>query len=177
MSNIPEGAMDYIGMRTSEEFACEPVEPGAVRRYAQAIMDEAPIFAPDAGTDNRFGGPVAPPLFPQAMFRRAYGDPDPVQENAYNEDFDGSSGNRTLALPEIRQFRGFGVLNGGSEIEFYRYARYGERVKVTSFYEDIVEKQSSKGPIILIYIVSDYFTADDELLLRIRRISIRRPLK
>lgn len=177
MSIIPEGAMAYVGVGTEEQFACEPVEAGAVRRFAQAIMDDDPIFSAAAPATNRYGGPVAPPLFPQAMFRRAYGEPDPIQENAENPDFDGSTGLRTQALPEIKEFRGYGVLNGGSEIEFYRYARHGERVKVSSHYAGITEKKTSKGPIVLIHIVSEYKTESDELLLRIRRTTIRRPVK
>src|ERR1039458_54106 len=77
MAFLTEALKKYIGLQSETETACDPVERGAVRRYAQAIQDEDPIFW-DAGPNNaRFGGPVAPPLFPTHMFRRAFGAPDP----------------------------------------------------------------------------------------------------
>ena len=34
-------------METELQLACDPVERGAVRRYAQAIMDPDPIYMQD----------------------------------------------------------------------------------------------------------------------------------
>ena len=65
-------------------------------------------------------------------------------------------------------------MNGGSEIEFYRYARHGETVKLRARYADIVEKETSKGPLILIYSESDYLNGDNELLMRVRHTRLRR---
>lgn len=176
MSIIPEGARAYIGLTTERQLAPEAVEPGAVRRFAQAIMDDDPAYWEAGEASARYGGPVAPPLFPANMFRRPFGTPDPFADHADSPDFDGAGSSGMQGLPEIVPFRGFNVLNGGSELEFFRYARWGEQVVVRSTYEDIVEKQTSKGPIVLIYVVSDFLTAEDELLIRIRRTSIRRPL-
>jgi len=176
MSIIPEGAKAYIGLTTERQFGTEAVEAGAVRRFAQAIMDEDPAYWDAGEASARFGGPVAPPLFPANMFRRPFDTPDPFAEHADNPDFDGAGASGMQGLPEIVQFRGFNVLNGGSEVEFFRYARLGEQVVVRSTYEDIVEKQTSKGPMILIYVVSEFSTGEGELLMRIRRTSIRRPL-
>lgn len=176
MSILPEAAKAYIGMTTEGQLAPEAIEPGAVRRFSQAIMDDDPAYWQDGEASARYGGPVAPPLFPTNMYRRPFGTPDPFDEHANNPDFDGAGNSAMQGLPEIVPFRGFNVLNGGSEIEFYRYARWGERVMVRSTYEDIVEKETSKGPIILITIVSDFMTGEGELLLRVRRTSIRRPI-
>lgn len=173
MSLLTEAAKAYIGVSSEMLDAPEPVEQGAVRRFAQAILDEDPIF--HTGHDI-YGGPVAPPLFPQMMFKRPFGAPDPLREHARNPDYDGASGGTTQSLPQIPDFRGMGVLNGGLEIEFLRYARHGEKVRMRSRYDDITEKQTSKGPIILLQIVSEYFTEDGELLVRIRQTSIRRPV-
>lgn len=173
MAILPEAAKAYIGVQSETEVACDCVEPGAVRRYAQAIMDEDPIFWQDCEANARYGGPVAPALFPTHMFRRAFGTPDPVQENARDPDYDGSTKLRG-GLPEIEPLKSFSVLNGGSEIEFYRYARHGETVKLRARYADIVEKQTSKGPIILVFSETDYLTGNDELLMRVRHTRIRR---
>lgn len=171
MSILPEAAKQYVGLKSEQELACEPLERGAVRRYAQAIMDENPVYSePDAAT--RFGGAVAPPIFPTHMFRRPFGAPDPLQERARDPDFDGLSAPR--GLPEIEPLKGLSLLNGGSEIEFFRYARHGETVTQQSRYASITEKQTSKGPIILVVIESEYRNGDGELLLKARRTQIRR---
>lgn len=174
MSILPEAAKAYIGVEAETEIACERVERGAVRRYAQAIMDEDPIFREPCAANARYGGPVAPPIFPTHMFYwRSFGVRDPVQEHAHDPDFDGTVG-LTGGLPEIEPLKHLAVLNGGSELEFYRYARHGETVKLRARYVDIVEKQTSKGPMILVISESDYLTGDGELLLRARRTQIRR---
>ena len=60
------------------------------------------------------------------------------------------------------------VMNGGSEIEFFRLARHGETVKLKARYASITEKETSKGPIILIVSETDYLTGEGELLARQR---------
>jgi hypothetical protein len=49
-------------------------------------------------------------------------------------------------------------------------------VKLRSRYVDIVEKQTSKGPLIFVISENEYHTGEDELLLRVRRTQIRRKL-
>lgn len=176
MSMLPEGVAAYIGVSTDHEFAPEAVEPGAVRRFAQAIMDDDPAYWRDDEASARHGGPVAPPLFPTAMFRRPFGTPDPFAAFAEDPDHDGAGTVATLGLPEILPFRGYNVLAGGSEVEFLRYARWGEKIRVRSSYADIEAKQTSKGPLFLIHILSEFTTAEGELLMRVRRTSLRRPV-
>jgi len=54
----------FIGRQSESVTACDAVEPGAVRRYAQAIMaDDDTDYAP-AAQPSRYGGPVAPPIYP-----------------------------------------------------------------------------------------------------------------
>jgi acyl dehydratase len=172
MSILPEAAKQYIGLASERETGCDPVERGAVRRYAQAIMDENPVYSDPGAAGARFEGAVAPPIFPMHMSRRPFGAPDPLQEHARNPDFDGLGTPR--GLPEIEPLKGLSLLNGGSEIEFYRYARHGETVTQQSRYASITEKETSKGPIILVVIESEYRTGDGELLIKARRTHIRR---
>lgn len=174
MALLPEAAKKYIGMQSETEIACETVERGAVRRYAQAIMDEDPIFSEPCANNARFGGPVAPPLFPTHMFRRAFGKPDPMQERARDPEFDGIGAISAQGLPELEPMKHLALLNGGSEIEFFRYARHGETVKLRSRYADIIEKETSKGPMIFVIIETEYRNGEDELLMKARRTLIRR---
>ena len=174
MALLPEAAKRYIGMQSEIEIACDPVERGAVRRYAQAIMDEDPIFSEPCANNARFGGPVAPPLFPTHMFRRAFGKSDPLQDRARDPDFDGLAATSAQGLPELEPMKHLALLNGGSEIEFFRYARHGETVRLRSRYADITEKESSKGAMIFVVIETEYRNGDDELLMKVRRTLIRR---
>jgi acyl dehydratase len=174
MALMTDALRRYIGLQSETEIACDPVERGAVRRYAQAIMDEDPIFFEPCANNARFGGPVAPPLFPTHMFRRAFGAPDPMQLRARDPDFDGIGPTSAQGLPELLPIKHLALLNGGSEIEFFRYARHGETVKLRSRYADIVEKETSKGPMLFVTIESEYRNGDDELLMTARRTLIRR---
>ena len=174
MALMTEALKKYIGLQSEAETACDPVERGAVRRYAQAIMDEDPIFSEPCANNARFGGPVAPPLFPTHMFRRAFGAPDPLQLSARDPDFDGLASAASSGLPELEPIRHLALLNGGSEIEFFRYARHGEVVKLRSRYADIVEKETSKGPMLFVTIETELRGGDDTLLMKTRRTQIRR---
>jgi len=174
MSTVAEACRKYIGIESQIEVACDAVERGAVRRYAQAIMDEDPIYSEPCANNARYGGPVAPPLYPTHLMRRPFGAPDPIQDNARNPDFDGLSLGTTSGLPEIEPLKGYALLNGGSEIELFRYARHGETVTVKSRYADITEKETSKGAMIFVVLESEYRNGAGELLLRARRTLIRR---
>lgn len=175
MSALADSLKQYIGLQSETSIACDTVEPGAVRRYAQAIMYEDPIFGAPTDNNARYGGSVAPPLFPTHMFRRAFGEPDPIQDNANNADFDGIvAATSSQGLPALEPLAGYALLNGGSEIEFFRYARHGETIKLTSRYADITEKETSKGPIVLVVTESEYRNSEGDLLIRTRRTQIRR---
>jgi hypothetical protein len=163
----------YIGHTSAEIIATDTVEPGAVRRYAQAIMDEDPGYAPGAEA-GRYGGPVAPPLYPAFMFRRPLGTPDALTERAADPDFDGLVSAASDGLPEL-PLPGRALLNGGSEVEIVRYARHGEAVKQRSRYADIYEREAKNGTAMLFVIVeTEYRTTNDELLLKVRKTHIRR---
>jgi len=68
MSDLSEALKPYVGMESHTDTACDVVERGAVRRYAQAIMNEDPIFSVDCENNQRYGGPVAPPFFRHTSF-------------------------------------------------------------------------------------------------------------
>lgn len=164
-----------IGAGSEMETACERVERGAVRRYAQAYIDADPVFYSDEHTRNsRYGGPVAPPLFPMNMFRLPFGTPDPFAAHADDPDFDGIVGSTAQGLPPLPLPPGTGLLNAGTEVELFRYARHGETVTARSSYHSITEKQNSKGPMLLVVIETEYRNEAGDLLLRVKKTQIRR---
>ena len=161
----------YIGRTGNRITACDPVEKGAVRRFAQAIMDEDAKYGAE-GIDEG-GRSLAPPLFPPFAFRRALGTPDPLTARAKDDYFDGLSLTVNTGLPDL-PLPDMGLLNGGAEIEFFDYARHGDRITQVSRYSDIWDKQSSKGPMIFVVTETDYLDQNDKLLLRVRQVNIRR---
>ena len=175
MALLTPEVQKLVGATSEVEVACDPVERGAVRRYAQAYMDDDPIFYADETTrGSRYGGAVAPPLFPMNMFRQPFGTPDPFAARAGNPDFDGIVGSTAQGLPPLPLPPGTALLNAGTEVELYRYARHGETVTAKSGYDSITEKASSKGPMLLVVIATEYRNAAGELLLRVKKTQIRR---
>jgi hypothetical protein len=171
---VTEDVRALVGAWTEPELACDPVEQGAVRRFAQAIMDDDPAYAADADGSTRYGGPIAPPLFPNHMLRRPFGTPDVLQQRAHDPDFDGVV--PAAGLPPLPGLAQLPVLNGGSEFEFYRYARHGERVSFRQRYADVHEKATAKGALVVVVIEGELRSAAGELLLRSRRTLLRRAL-
>jgi hypothetical protein len=184
MSLIPEPLHALVGVWSETLTACDAVEAGAVRLFAQAIMDDDPSYAagaaegPDASDgsaaslDGRAGGPIAPPLYPNHMLRRPYGTPDLLQQRAGDDDFDGVVPGP--GLPPLTGLTHLPVLNAGAKYEFYRHARHGETVTVRQRYAELREKASAKGPLIFVVIESEWHTGAGELLLRARRTLLRR---
>jgi hypothetical protein len=168
----------YIGVETDLLPAFDPVERGAVRRFAQAIMDLDPAFIGEGEGAARFGGAVAPPLFALTQHRPPFDSPDQLSERAGDPDFDGTrtetapAGART-SLPPL-PLGPLSLLNGGSEIELYRYLRHGETIATRSRYADIYERQTSKGLMLFVIVDIDYLDADGQLVARVRRTTIRR---
>ena len=171
MTLLTDEVRRYIGFDTGPMTSSEPVEKGAVRRFAQAIMDEHPRYAA-AQPGDRFGGPVAPALYPALMFRRPLGAPDPLA-HADDPDYDGLSLATSTGLPDL-PVPGRGLVSAGAEAEFYRYARHGESVVQRSVYRDIYERESKRGRLLFTLIESEFRTADGELLLRFRYRYVRR---
>jgi hypothetical protein len=171
---LSDEVRSYIGLAGSTETACDVAERGAVRRFLQAYMDESGHFGDVSRKPARFGDPVAPPLYPMTAFRRPLGTPDPLSEGARDPDFDGITGSTAQGLPSLPLPPGTGLLNGGTEIEIFRYARIGEAFVAVSRYASITEKATSKGPALFVVIETEYRTHDGDLLLRVRKTQIRR---
>lgn len=175
MALLTDEIRTYIGMETETQLCCDPVERGAVRRFTQAIMDDDPIYMDEAYTRaTRYKTPVAPPLFPTAMLRLEFGGKDLVSERAGDPDFDGAVGSSTLGLPKLPVPASMAMLNGGTDVEVYRFANHGEWVTLKSRYKDIYERETSKGPMLFIVYESDFLDANGDLIIRYRKTQIRR---
>jgi acyl dehydratase len=174
MPRLTEEIRALIGRRTPLQRCCDVVEAGAVRRYAQAIMDPDPIYADrDYAARTRYATPVAPPLFPSAMLRLAFGEPDLIQQRAEDPDFDGVVGSSSFGLPPLPLVNS-PIVNGGTEVEFRRYANHGEEIFLEASYADIQERETQRGWALFVHYDCKFLDAQGELVLRYKRVQIRR---
>jgi N-terminal half of MaoC dehydratase len=166
---LTEEILAFVGVESEAVHACDPIEVGALRRFAQAIMDSDPTYC-GAGR----GDLVAPPLYPLHALRRAPGAPDPLDEAIADPDFDGAGqglsarlGLPALPLPFKR------MLNGGNDVEIYDLARLGDVIVARSRYREILQKHGRSGPMIVVIVETEY-SAGGRLLLRSRQTQIWR---
>jgi acyl dehydratase len=164
-----------IGRGGEPQTCGEPVERSEVRRFAQAVMDDDPIFWDDAYAKNtRYGEVVAPPLFPLFAHRRPPGSPDPLASAVTDPDFDGFVGLLTTGLPPVPLPNLPRLLNGGNEVEFYQLPKLGDRITARAKYLDIYEKTGRSGTMVFIVIETRYTNQHDALLMISRLTLIRR---
>lgn len=164
-----------IGLEGDPQICGEPVEGSEVRRFAQAVMDDDPIFWNDTHAKNtRYGGVVAPPLFPLFAHRRSPGSPDPLASAAIDPDFDGFADLMVTGLPSVPLPMLPRLLNGGNAVEFYQLPRLGDCITARAKYLDIYEKTGRSGTMVFIVIETRYTNQRGELLMVSRVTLIRR---
>jgi acyl dehydratase len=164
-----------IGMDGEPQTCWEPVERSEIRRFAQAVMDDDPIFWNDAYVKTtRYGTVVAPPLFPLFAYRSTPGSPDLLADAATDPDFDGFAGLTTTGLPPLHLPQLPRLLNGGNEVELYQLPKLGDHLTARSKYVDIYEKTGRSGIMVFIVIETRYTNQDGALLMISRVTLIRR---
>jgi acyl dehydratase len=164
-----------IGMEGEPQTCWEPVERSEIRRFAQAVMDDDPIFWNDAYVKTtRYGTVVAPPLFPLFAYRSTPGSPDLLADAATDPDFDGFAGLTTTGLPPLHLPQLPRLLNGGNEVELYQLPKLGDHLTARSKYVDIYEKTGRSGIMVFIVIETRYTNQDGALLMISRVTLIRR---
>jgi acyl dehydratase len=173
-SYITDEVKQLIGGETDWVEACETVERGAIRRFHQAVMDDDPIYWKDtAAAATRYGGVVAPALFPLHAFRRPSGAPDPLNRVSGDPDFDGVTRDFGLGLPPV-PIPLPRLLNGGNQVEVYQLARPGDRIRAKSKYVDIYQKEGKSGLLVFILVETVYANQRGETLLKALQTHILR---
>ena len=166
----------YRGMTGNTLVAGMPLERDTLRRFVQAIMDTDPLYV-DAvyAAATKYGGIVAPPLYPVHAFRPPIGGADPLAALQADPDADGAGGNDGVYFgltPIESPFKR--LLNGGNEIEFFRCLALGERCVANARYADVELKQGKSGALLLVVIETTFSTEAGERLLVNRQTLIWR---
>ncbi len=98
------------------------VEKGHIRRFAQALGDDNPLYHDEKyAKKSRHGGIIAPPTFPTVF---------------------GFEGERVLDGLGINYAR---LLHGGQEYEYFRPIRAGDTISFSTKIVDVTEKQGKSG--------------------------------
>lgn len=118
---VTEEARKQIGKMG--EARTHEVERGAIRRFAEAIGDENPLFNNEReARKTPFGGMIAPPTFCRSLMA-------PMVEVQLN----------------MSSFRG---LDGGSDWEYFEPIRPGDRITVQTKIADLRESEGRLGPMV-----------------------------
>jgi len=175
-SNITPEMKSHIGIESTPVKSNMDANISEHRRFIHAIMDEDPVYYDEQFANNtRYEGIVCPPLFPLSVNRRPLGSSDSLSEGfSRNPEFDAlmsaiDGAGAKMDLSHIPR-----MLNGGNEIEFFKYMRIGEKTSSVTKVVDILEKEGRSGP--MVFIISETEVRNDkgELLLISRSTSIRR---
>jgi acyl dehydratase len=175
MTYITDQMRALIGVPGPRLTASHPLGPDELRRFVQAVMEDNPVhWDEQVASDSRYGAVVATPLWPMHAIHRAPGTPDPLERLWDDPEWDGTDlaaglgGLPPLDVPLKR------VLNGGTEAEFFRLARVGDRITAQSRYVDMTEREGRSGPMVLVVVETTYTNQDDDVLVRSRMTVIMR---
>jgi acyl dehydratase len=175
-SVITDEIRALIGAKSEPFTAWDSVESGAVRRFCQAIMDDDRAYWDEEyAKGTKYGGVIAPPLYPGFTGRRPPGTPDPLDRFKDEPDWDGATGGRggPGQLPPIDiPFKR--LLNGGVSAEFFAFCKPGDRITGQREYIEITERTGRTGLMAIIVSETTYTNQDGLLLSKVRNTTIRR---
>jgi uncharacterized protein len=156
----------YVGKPMGPpSVAPDPVNVPMIRHWVAALDDRNPVYLDEAfARTTRFGGLVAPPAMLQT-----WGMPSPQLEGIAERGgspVDASADNVIRALDR----EGFtGTLATNSELEFMRYLRPGDQLRLSNELESISSRKTTAlGPGYFVTWVTTYRADDDEVVGRQR---------
>ena len=155
-SGLPDEVKAMIGTMT-EPIIME-VERGAIRRYADAVDDQNPLFR-DAGyaKNTKYGEVICPPGF--------FG--WPIKGNP----LESMMGTIMPAMIKAGLFR---ILDGGVDQEFYLPIRAGDVLTSYGRVADIRQREGKSGTMLLVTLEMTYLNQDGDLMSKARSTIISR---
>ena len=173
----PPQYTEYLGVKSERLVSTDVIDRSSLRRFMQAIMVRDPDYFDESGARvRRFGGIVAPPLYPLYALRTPATNHDPLERASHDTEFDGASQTpwSSFGLPELSGAPKR-ILNAGNGIDLFAYAPLGVRIEVYSRYDDIYEKAGKQGNLLFVSVFSEYTVHETgQLLVRSRQTTILR---
>ena len=130
------------------------VERGAIRRYADAVSNDNPLYYDEEyASESRYGSIIAPPGFfgcPIKPFSSAVGLAEVV-----------------VVLQAALANAGFGrILDGGISYDFYLPVRAGDVLVASSKIKDVTEKEGKSGKMIMCNFETTYLNQNGDVVAR-----------
>ena len=147
---IPEEAQQYIGK--AEPPHIRDVEKGAIRRYAEAVGNNNPLYNDDeCARMTRYGGIIAPPGFWGWSMKPAAASTGLPQLVA----------DLQAALAKAGYPR---ILDGGISYEFHIPVRPGDKLTVSPRVKNITEKEGKSGAMMVCDLETTYINQNGQLV-------------
>ena len=159
---ISEAIKQLIG--TSGAMKYYEVEKGAVRRFAEAVDDNNPLYMDEEyARKSKYGSIIAPPGFFGWPLKQTRGSPlavdiPPELEAAFEK------AGYPLSL----------VLDGGMEYEFFAPIRAGDILTAVTTIRNLRERSSETGSIIVSFLDTVYHNQQGELVAKQQLMFVRR---
>lgn len=165
---LPEEVTIFIG-KSLGTFACE-VEKGAIKRFADAIDDQNPIYWDEEyAAKSRYGSMIAPPGFFGWLVKLPRGATFQVP-NAVCDPPD-TLENMREALAKV----GYGnLLDGGMEYEFFQPIRAGDALTAKSVIKDIIEREGKTGKMVFVITETTYLNQSGQIMAKSNATAIYR---
>ncbi len=157
---LPEEITKFIGQ--GGEVSIFEVEKGAIRRFAQAIDDQNPLYwDEECARNSRYGSIIAPPGF--------FGWPTKWPRGSMLS-FEASR-RRSAVLSENGYSR---VLDGGIEYEFFLPVRAGDTLAALPMIKGIVGREGRTGKMAFVITETTFTNQNGDLVAKQRRTTIHR---
>ena len=157
---LPEEIIKFIGK--AEDSRLFEVERGAIRRYADAVDDQNPLYWDEEYARNSsHGSIIAPPGFFGWPTKWARGSTFPVFSEVMTELLAG------LAEAGYSQ-----TIDGSIEYEFFCPVRGGDTLSASSVIKDIKEREDKTGKAVFVIMETTYTNQNSDLVAKVRQIFV-----
>ena len=156
---LPEEVTKFIGQATGTSIF--QVEREAIRRFADAVEDENPLYRDEEYARNsRYGSIISPPGFFGWQTKTVKGGGGPGATTELNAAYD------NIGLKR--------VLDGGMEYGFFCPVRPGDTLVATSMIKDITEVEGRTGKMAIQITETTYINQNGDLVAKARGTMVRR---
>ena len=145
---IPEAITQFIGKIDPPHV--REVEKGAIRRYADAVGDDSPLYRDEEyARESRYGGVIAPPGFLGWPMKSV-----PALESVMG---------LMSAIVNAGYYR---ILDAGMSFEFFLPVRPGDVLIASPKILDVVEKEGKSGTMIMCHFETTYMNQNGDTVAR-----------
>ncbi len=159
---LPEEVTKFIGQ--SGDVRIFEVERGAIKKFADAVDDQNPLYRDEEYARNsRYGSTIAPPGFFGWPTKWARGSTFVILTE---EKIDIGA-----ALVKAGYSRN---LDGGMEYEFFQPVRAGDTLAAQSTIKDIIGREGKAGKLVFVITETIYTNQNGNIVAKARATSINR---